>query len=284
MNTKARVLPKQKYEQVPEWIEYQVNIPPITKPPYTIDVLNLTEKYLGIWEGVDKREWLLGRGICPGTYTRLWEQTTDEDGEPEKLVWMSDTPAEIIDHWEAISYFRTHEPTDLPVLITGLGLGMVVNAALKHGRNVWVIEKDPNIIALIAPHYVELAKSLGLEVKIIRADAMTWPLHPSNNGQKFEYIWHDIWPKINDLNIFDMVQMFKRYAKFAAGPMQAWAFMECLQMDYAIRMDRNVDQDQQIYDLALEVLDGSWILLGDFLEAFCEGRKDDDYPEGWTFK
>jgi hypothetical protein len=281
MSTKSNVIP-QKYELIPEWIDYQVDIPPVIKPPYTIDVLTLTEQQLGLWEGVDKREWFLGRGICPGTYTRLWEQSIDEDGKPEKLVWMSDTPAEIIDHWEAIDYFRSNEPTGLPVLITGLGLGMVVNAALKHGRDVWVIEKDPHIIALVKPHYVKLAKSLGRELKIIRADAMTWPLHPSSNGQKFEYVWHDIWPKINDLNIFEMMQMFQRYAKCAAGPQQAWALMECLQMDYAIRVDRGIEQTAKIHGLILEVLDGRWFLIGDFLEAFCKGRLADDYPEGYV--
>jgi len=262
----------QNYEIVPEWVDYQVNLPATSFPPYTIDHVTLDAKKLGPFLGVDKREWAMGRGIAPGTYTRLREQT--DNG---KLVWMSDTPAEIIDHWQPITYFRNIKP-EQPVLITGLGIGMVVNAALKHGFNVHVIETNLKIVNMVAPHYYQLADKHGLSLNIHNADALEWA---PRKQIEFQYIWHDIWPKIDDMNIFQMLDMFKRYRQWLGpdGQMGAWAIWECLSMDFSIRVDRGEEEMEYIATLLRDLLAGDWDLLDEFYEAFTEGRDPSDMPE-----
>jgi hypothetical protein len=78
------------------------------------------------------------------------------------------------------------------VLITGLGLGLVVEAIMKTaGRSVnriLVIERSPDVITLLGPY---LESHFGRHVEIINADAFTWE-PPA--GQRFSVGWHDIWP------------------------------------------------------------------------------------------
>ncbi len=79
------------------------------------------------------------------------------------------------------------------VLITGLGLGMVVEAilatpALAPVSTVTVIEQSADVIHLVAPH---LRHQFADRVEIIQADAFTW--RPSASVH-FDTVWHDIWP------------------------------------------------------------------------------------------
>lgn len=79
------------------------------------------------------------------------------------------------------------------VLITGLGLGMVVEAILATPplvpvSGVTVIEQSADVIHLVAPH---LINQFGNRVTIIHADAFTW--RPTAMVQ-FDTVWHDIWP------------------------------------------------------------------------------------------
>lgn len=87
---------------------------------------------------------LEARGTKPGIYTKL-----TGDGK----FWMSDTDAEKKDHMTALReiYFQKAER----VLINGLGLGMVLKAALSfnHVLHVDVVEKDERVIKLVGPHY-----------------------------------------------------------------------------------------------------------------------------------
>src|ERR1044072_3457729 len=77
-----------------------------------------------------------GRGTKPGTYTRLM------DGDK---LWMSDTDAEKWDHQQAVEMMR--RTTAKRVLINGLGLGMVLAAALsyEHVEHVDVVERDERV-------------------------------------------------------------------------------------------------------------------------------------------
>src|SRR5262252_4517707 len=87
---------------------------------------------------------LEGRGTRVGTYTGLLLNGR---------LWMSDTDAEKRDHlpaYRAIQLSRAKR-----VLINGLGLGMVLKAALTfdHVEHVDVVEIDERVINLIGPHY-----------------------------------------------------------------------------------------------------------------------------------
>ena len=78
------------------------------------------------------------------------------------------------------------------VLITGLGLGMIVESIFNTPgcavTHITVIEKSADVIQLVAPH---LAEKYGDRLHIIHADAFTWEPSPQAH---FTVGWHDIWP------------------------------------------------------------------------------------------
>lgn len=135
-----------------------------------------------------------GRGTVPGRYVKLVV-----DGR----LWMSDTDAEYADHRPAIN--RLHRPGVRRVLITGLGLGLVLQAALDNPEveHIDVIEIDQRVIDLVGAHYEKDPR-----VTIVHADAYTheWP-----RGTKWDVAWHDIWPDLSGDNIAEMDTLKARY-------------------------------------------------------------------------
>lgn len=136
-----------------------------------------------------------GRGIAPGVYTRL----TRGGG-----VVMSDTPAEMRDHYEAVRAAHGH------VLLNGLGLGMVLQAVLEKPNvaRVTVVELSPDVINLVAPHYQE---RYGARLEIIQADAYTYePQAPAYGA-----VWHDIWDDLCTDNLPQMTRLKRKYGRRA---------------------------------------------------------------------
>ena len=133
------------------------------------------------------------RHFVPGTYTHLTRNG--------KLV-MSDTPAERRDH---LAFVRAATGD---VLISGLGLGMCLAACLRKPdvTSITVIEIDPDVIALVGPHYNDP------RVTIINADAMAWK---PEKGKTFGAVWHDIWDDICTDNLPQMSTLNRRYARKA---------------------------------------------------------------------
>jgi hypothetical protein len=139
-----------------------------------------------------------GRGTAPGTYTRLMigDQT-----------WMSDTDAERRDHVCAV--WKIAEPTTRRVLINGLGLGMVLAAALSfdHVEHVDVVEIDERVIQLVGSHY-----SADPRVVIHHADAYEqtrrWP-----RGTCWDVGWSDIWGDISTDDLPSMGRLNRSYAR-----------------------------------------------------------------------
>ncbi len=131
--------------------------------------------------------------IKAGRYTRLMC-----GGE----IAMSDTPAESWDHLSALERMRGD------VLITGLGLGFVIRAALAKPavRSVTVIERSPDVIALVEG---SLARNKPPALEIQCADAFGWKPLPR---QRFDYVWHDIWFTICADNLPEMTKLKRRYA------------------------------------------------------------------------
>jgi spermidine synthase len=136
------------------------------------------------------------RMIHAGDYTKLVEINNAE--KDEGILWMSDTPAELRDHYEAVSRARG------TCLVNGLGLGVVVIAMLKKPEVTRLIvnEISPEVIALVLKH---LPRDERLSVNC--ADAYTW--HP--NGTRFDTIWHDIWPSKNDEGYEESKKLMRRY-------------------------------------------------------------------------
>jgi hypothetical protein len=134
-----------------------------------------------------------GRGLTPGNYTKLTRHGN---------IIMSDTPAEMRDLWPLYSPARGF------VLINGLGLGMAVKAVLSKPEveHVTVIERSPDVLALVAPHY------RSKRCDIIEADAFAW--QPSK-GSRYSAVWHDIWDDICTDNLEGMKRLHRKYGRRA---------------------------------------------------------------------
>lgn len=139
-----------------------------------------------------------GRSIPAGTYTRLVTRDT---------FWMSDTPAEKRDHAEAV--FQISNLGARRVLINGLGLGMVLAAALSfdHVEHVDVVERDARVIKLVGPHY-----TTDPRVNIVHGDAYEvargWPA-----GTRWDVGWSDIWPELNPDDLADHARLSRSYGR-----------------------------------------------------------------------
>lgn len=159
----------------------------------------------------------------PGTYTGLFRSNG---------LWMSDTPAEQRDHIWAM-----HRARELGgrVIVNGLGLGMFLEMILRDDprtgepskvTHVDVVEIDPDVIALVGPHYTPTGK-----VTIHEADAheITWP-----RGTQWSFAWHDIWQHITTDDIPSRSRLNRMYGR-RVTEQQAWASYEVKDMQ---RRDR----------------------------------------------
>ena len=177
---------------------YAVDLPPGASGPWTLETFVVPERSFANF-----RLEMAGRGISPGTYTRLCKSGTG--------VFMSDTPAE----WRDCAYFV--QQADGAVLISGLGLGMVVKALLAKATvtHVTVLENDPDVIALVAPYYADE------RLRVVEADAFAWKA-----DRAFDWAWHDIWPDLCTDNIPEFSRLRRRYAKAMTAPKRQHCWSE----------------------------------------------------------
>lgn len=137
-----------------------------------------------------------GRGCREGTFTKL-----SRGGS----LWMSDTDAEKRDHIDAAVEISREDCRR--VLINGLGLGMIVGLALTfpHVEHVDVVEIDPDVCALIGPHYTATGR-----VKLHCADSygIEWP-----KGTRWDVAWHDIWQDLCADNLPLMTKLHRKYGR-----------------------------------------------------------------------
>lgn len=139
------------------------------------------------------------RSIEPGTYTRL-----KVDGE----VWMTDTPAEIRDHAFADEAMALYPEGS--ALIVGLGLGMVLNRAIRfhHMSHIDVVEWDQRVLDAVGDHYAALAKENYVDLRFHEADIHAW--RPPR-GCQWDVGWFDIWATINDDDMEEVTRLRKRF-------------------------------------------------------------------------
>jgi len=117
--------------------------------------------------------------LRPGTYTSLRRGATQ---------FMTDLYEEWWTQRSAISEARTRGGD---VLITGLGLGLVVESILAADspvRRVTVVECSEDVIRLVGPYLEHRYRD---RVEIVRGDAFGW--EPTSR-RRFSVGWHDIWP------------------------------------------------------------------------------------------
>lgn len=142
-----------------------------------------------------------GRGTPAGTYTALFRRD---------YLWMSDTPDERADHLPFLRNCRGRNAER--VLVNGLGLGAVVAGllAIESVRHVDVVEIDPDVIALVGPHYATMAQAAGKTVTVHQGDAyaISWP-----TGTRWDCAWHDVWPDLCTDNLKQMATLHRRYGQ-----------------------------------------------------------------------
>jgi len=157
-----------------------------------------------------------GRFMRPGTYTQL---TRRDGGVFGDVIVMSDTPAELGDHWQLMRHARNGH-----VLVNGLGIGVVVQAVLDEPaiEHLTVVEKSEDVIALVAAHW---KKRYGDRLTVIRADALDW-VPPK--GQKYQAVWHDIWDNITADNLATMHRLHRKYGRRCEWQ-GSWCRRECEQ-------------------------------------------------------
>lgn len=138
------------------------------------------------------------------TYTRLVRGET--------LV-MSDTPAEMSDHRDAVRVAKGS------CLLNGLGIGMVLKNILLKAEvtDVTVVEVSQELIDLVSPHYKDA------RVTFVCADALTYQ---PPKGKRYQMVWHDIWDTICADNLPEMKVLHRKYGKRTAWQ-DSWCKYEC---------------------------------------------------------
>ena len=108
------------------------------------------------------------------------------------------------------------------VLVNGLGLGCLLKALLEKPKvtEVIVIEKSPDVIALVAETYRKDPR-----VTIIEADAFTWQ---PPKGKFYDFVWHDIWDDLTSDNLPEMAKLHRKYVK-RCNYQESWCKRECQQ-------------------------------------------------------
>ncbi len=154
------------------------------------------------------------RQVSAGTYRKLVTTHTD-NGRTYRVLQMSDTPAEIRDHWRFVGNASGR------LLVTGLGLGVVVNALLLKPSVDLVVVQEVNrdVIDLVAP--LLYAKHGTERLVVLHEDALVYKPKPD---ERYDYIWHDIWPDISTDNKPQYTQLKRKWARrVPAGNQDAWA-------------------------------------------------------------
>jgi len=103
------------------------------------------------------------------------------------------------------------------VLIFGLGIGLILPAILGNDKvnSVTVVELHQDVIDLVAPHLAHPS------LKVYQGDARDWE---PPNGEKYDYIYFDIWPDVCGDYYEQTIELHKRVRKFRrkGGETHSW--------------------------------------------------------------
>jgi hypothetical protein len=205
------------------WRKYQVKYPEEERGNFRIKKFSIPP-----WDK-KRRRLILTEGINrdpgSGDFTKLDEAVPDEEGGVVRHVWMSDTHAEILEHSPILNrFYHLREVKHQRVLINGLGLGLVVHAALTFPsiEHVDVVEHNEDIIELVGQHLIK--EYPRVTIHLGDAYDITWP-----SGTRWDMAWHDIWPTIDDENLPGMDQLLAKY-KTRTAWQGCWQREGCLAM------------------------------------------------------
>jgi len=126
-------------------------------------------------------------------------------------LMMSDTSMEHRTNWGVVHEARGN------VLIAGLGLGMILHPILAKPEvlSVTVVEKYPDVIALIGPTVRHR------KLTIVEGDIYEWK--PAK-GTKYDVLYFDIWAEQSTDCLEDMRKLHMRFRpyKVKEGWMESW--------------------------------------------------------------
>lgn len=196
----------------PWWEEYLVEVPPGEHGDWEVREMRVEQ-----WSGVSSEAAYLGRLVPPGTYTGLFhEDGVEYESGRADLPWMSDTPAEVLDHLAFV--WRAHGR----VLISGLGLGVALKAVLAKPcvTRVDVVEHDPDVVALVWPTYRDDPR-VHLHLQDVWDGPVDW------DQREWDVVWHDVWPHIKVSNLAEMELLEGVYDLAEGGWVGHWAKREC---------------------------------------------------------
>lgn len=117
------------------------------------------------------------------------------------------------------------------VLVVGLGIGMLIRplAERKEVKTITVLEKEPDVIALVKPHYRDVEK-----LRVYEADAFDFEPDDlmGQRPDRWDSVMIDIWPSIGPDNLPDMKKLHGRYAQWVnkGGKVHCWAQDLCRRM------------------------------------------------------
>lgn len=159
----------------------------------------------------------------PGVYTKLTRNGS---------LWMSDTRAERMDHVEPLR--KAQYSQNRRALVTGLGLGMVIQGLLHTDNieHVDVVELDADVIALVGPHYEALAAQLGKTITVHHGDARQ-RVQVLGTKARWGVAWHDIWRDITSENWEEMKRVKRSYSRMVEWQ-GVWSWeetRECVQRE-----------------------------------------------------
>jgi len=165
------------------------------------------------------------RATQPGTYTNLTVDGT---------LWMTDTPAEVVDLFGVDTAMR--DSVGGSMLIVGLGLGLVLHRAITHRDIGWidVVEREGRVIDAVADHYYSLAAEHEVGLRIHQADIHEWKPPPL---AYWDLGWFDIWADIDMDDRAEVKKLRDRYRR-RLGWFGAWAQWERNQQARRIRTKR----------------------------------------------
>lgn len=177
---------------------FKVKLPPAESGDWKLETFEVPEE-----PNIALLRWYMeGRGVPAGTYNRL------KNGQHN--CFMSDTPAELGDCLELFNMVYGC------LLITGLGLGMVPRALIKHNMvgEIHIVEKEPDVIKLTGGQFDNEPR-----ITIHEGDAFNW-LPPEGIG--FDFAWHDIWPDMSEDYAPEMALLREHYRPHVVGDQLCW--------------------------------------------------------------
>ena len=206
--------------------------------PYTVSRFEITPEGADVYNAKMQEHpdgWARTRVVYPGRHTGLYEFGKSTD------PWMSDTPAEVLDHYNVMMEMRKRGGL---VLINGLGLGMIAAYALRlpNVTHVDVVELQTDIISLVGPHLPNQDK---LTIHHANAYDITW-----TDIERWSVAWHDIWPTISADNLPSMDRLEEKY-RGRVDYQETWVRAQCEQAaeldEYELAALRREQAKAQVY-------------------------------------